>query len=117
MLLCILTNASLYATLQKEEEAASKLYAEFVESFGDEPEQKASQRSFTRGGIIQPGSSASGAGVCKPPQMKAIMFLPCPQPMQSAGCITLVSAMQDHLAKRSLANMSLLSSHLPWQPQ
>lgn len=48
--------------LQKEEEDARKLYDEFVESFGDEPEQKASNRSFTRGGVIQPGSSASSVG-------------------------------------------------------
>ena len=47
---------------QREEEDAKKLYDEFVTSFGDEPEQKGSQRSFKRGGVIQPGSSASGAG-------------------------------------------------------
>ena len=50
------------ALSQKEEEDARKLYDEFVESFGDEPEQKATNRSFTRGGVIQPGSSASSAG-------------------------------------------------------
>lgn len=56
------TPSSLRDLAQKEEEDARKLYDEFVESFGDEPEQKASQRSFTRGGVIQPGSSASSAG-------------------------------------------------------
>ena len=47
---------------QREEEDAKKLYDEFVTSFGDEPEQKGSQRSFKRGGVIQPGSSASSTG-------------------------------------------------------
>ena len=48
--------------VQREEEDAKKLYDEFVTSFGDEPEQKGSQGSFKRGGVIQPGSSASSAG-------------------------------------------------------
>ncbi len=57
--------------MQKEEEDARKLYDEFVESFGDEPEQKASKKSFTRGGVIQPGSSASSAGTLSLPESTA----------------------------------------------
>ena len=59
---CVIARLSVVELLQKEEEDARKLYDEFVESFGDEPEQKASKRSFTHGGVIQPGSSASSAG-------------------------------------------------------
>ena len=57
--------------MQKEEEDARKLYDEFVESFGDEPEQKASKKSFTRGGVIQPGSSASSAGHALPARINS----------------------------------------------
>lgn len=48
---------------QKEEAEAAKLYAEFVESFGEEPlEEKPGPRPFVRSHTILPGVSASQAG-------------------------------------------------------
>ena len=86
------------------------------------PSGTSQSKKRPKGLLLEAGSYSQGpqraAQVCESHQIhKPNMFLPCPQPMQSAGCMTLVHAMQNHLAKRSLANMCLLSSHLPWQPQ
>lgn len=52
------------AAPQKEEAEAAKLYAEFVQSFGEEaPEGNAGPKPFVRSHTILPGSSVSQAGM------------------------------------------------------
>ena len=52
------------AAMQKEEAEAAKIYAEFVESFGEEPSQdRAGPKPFVRSHTILPGSSPSLAGM------------------------------------------------------
>ena len=87
---------------QKEEEDARKLYDEFVESFGDEPEQKASKRSFTRGGVIQPGTSASSAGTFSlVPSCSCASHVSNQQHMHEHACIHALSFLGLHQFKAS----------------
>ena len=120
--------------VQQEEDAAKKLYSEFVESFGDEPEQKAPQRSFTRGETIQPGSSASSAGKapCCPPLPSFLVVLSnslCRAVLcHHAGTASILRHFQGFLEiadkflalqdqdRRRLANMFHLFCHLIWRP-
>lgn len=87
--------------MQQEEDAARKLYSEFVESFGDEPEQKAPQRSFTRGGTIQPGSSGSSAGKPSCSRPSSLSDCPVKQPMQSH----LLTSCRDSLCPQAFSGL------------
>ena len=61
-----------FLLVQKEEEAAAKLYEDFVESFGggeDKPAANQSTSSFLPGGAIMPGQAAPLRGTHTQPSL------------------------------------------------